>query len=135
MIEKNQVKKLKITFFGNKIPWSVNYLRTFGEADIVTIKGDMYPKPHDCGITLCVFAGYCVNMEGGCYKIYDHINNDVYHSCDKILMKHIYFSVLRLEKHCFNQFDEVINSFITACIKKKYNKLFHLLIWVEYFCG
>ena len=60
MNEKDGVKKPKILIFGDVMPRFVDYLRTFGEAGVATIKGTMHPKPHDCGITR-IFAGYCVN--------------------------------------------------------------------------
>ena len=75
VIERNGVKKPKILFFGDNFSRFVPYMRTFGEAGVVTIKGVLHPKPHDPGIT-CMFAGYCVNREGDCYKMYDPIKNN-----------------------------------------------------------
>lgn len=61
------------------MPFFVNYMRMFGEVDVVTIQGTIYPKPHKCGIT-CMFAGYCANREGDCYEMYDPIKNNIYYS-------------------------------------------------------
>ena len=47
VIERNGAKKPKILFLGDKLPCFVPYMRTFGEAGVVIIKGVMHLKPHN----------------------------------------------------------------------------------------
>ena len=79
---------------------------------MVTIKGVMmHPKPHDCGVT-CMFAGYCVNREGYCYKMYDPISNNIYYTRDIIWMKRMYFPVIDAMGVRLDWMDEMTDDFI-----------------------
>jgi hypothetical protein len=54
-------------FFGENPKFS-NFLRTWGEAGTVTIKGKMHPKVADRGIQ-CMFTGYANDHTGDCYRM------------------------------------------------------------------
>jgi hypothetical protein len=59
----NGVMAMKIKHFSNSIPVFVKYLRTFGEAGVVTIAGTIKKKVDMQGI-LCLMGGYCTNWAG-----------------------------------------------------------------------
>jgi hypothetical protein len=82
---------MKIKDFADKVPAFVRYLRTFGEASVVTIAGTVKVKVDMRGI-LCMMGGYCTDWVGGCYKMYDPINNNVYLTCDVLWLNHMYFT-------------------------------------------
>jgi hypothetical protein len=51
---------MKIEHFADKFPAFVKYLRTFGEAGVVTIAGTVKVKVDMRGI-LCMMGGYCTD--------------------------------------------------------------------------
>jgi hypothetical protein len=71
------VMAMKIEHFTDKVPAFVKYLRTFGEAGVVTIAGTVKVKEDMRGI-LCMMGGYGTDQAGDCYKMYDTIHNNVY---------------------------------------------------------
>jgi hypothetical protein len=43
-----------------------------------------------CGL-LCLMSGYCTDQAGDCYRMYDHINNNVYFTRDVLWLNRMYF--------------------------------------------
>jgi hypothetical protein len=82
---------MKIKHFAGKVPAFVKYLRTFGEAGVVTIAGMVKVKVDICGI-LCMMGGYYTDWAGDCYKMYDPINNNVYLTRDVLWLNCMYFN-------------------------------------------
>jgi hypothetical protein len=81
---------MKIKHSADKVPAFVKYLKTFGEAGIVTITGTVKVKVDMRGI-LCMMGGYCPDRVGDCYKMYDPINNNVYLTHDVLWLNRLYF--------------------------------------------
>jgi hypothetical protein len=81
---------MKIKHFADKVPAFVKYLRTFGEAGVVTIAGTVKVKVDMRGV-LCMMGGYCTDWAGDCYKMYDPINNNVYLTRDVLWLNCLYF--------------------------------------------
>jgi hypothetical protein len=80
---------MEMKHFADKVPTFVKYLRTFGEAGVVTIAGTVKVKVGMRGI-LCMIVGYCTDRAGDCYKMYDPINNNMYLTRDVIWLNCMY---------------------------------------------
>jgi hypothetical protein len=84
------VMAMKIKQLVDKVPAFVKYIRTFGEAGVVTIAGTVKVKVDMRGI-LCMMGGYCSDRAGNCYKMYDPVYNNVYLTRDGMWLNHMYF--------------------------------------------
>ena len=76
-------------WFG-KIPKFAKYLRTWGEAGVVTTKAEVQPKPKDRGTT-CMFIGYADDHDGDVYKMWNPETNRLLEPRDVIWLRRMFF--------------------------------------------
>ena len=71
-------------------PKFAKYLRTWGEAGVVTTKSKTQPKPSDRGTT-CMFIGYAHDHDGDVYQMWNSSTNRVLTTRDVIWLHRMYY--------------------------------------------
>ena len=90
VVEIDGVKKMRCEHWCGKIPEFAKYLKVWGEAGTVTLKGKIHPKPKDKGVH-CMFVGYSDDHDGDCYDMWDPNKKRIHQSRDVTWLKRMYF--------------------------------------------
>ena len=84
------VVKMRCEHWCGDIPKFAKHLRIWGDAGIVTIKGNMDPKPKNKGVH-CMFVGYSSGHDGDCYDMWDPNTRRIHQSRDVTWLKRMFY--------------------------------------------
>ncbi len=88
LITINKVKKSRIEHYGLPLPNFTQYLRTWGEAEIIKTRKD--GKIGDRGIT-GMFVGYASNHKGNCYRMRNPNTKKVSKTSNMVFLNRMFF--------------------------------------------
>jgi hypothetical protein len=91
LVNVDGVLKTRIEHWEGKLPSFVQYLRKWGEAEVVKLQTSTTPKIYDRG-KVCMFVGYSRNHAGDTLHMWDPETKRVHLSRDIVWLNKMYFN-------------------------------------------